>query len=379
MKAFSSVDLFFLIDEIKSNIENSRIESFYFENNIFYLKLFSKGIGHKFLTFKIGSYIYLNDKKDETNHPNPFISYLRKYLKNGFIESIESIEGERILKLKLSKKKDSQNENEEIEFIKYNMYIEIFSPGNVILTNSENIIINSLTKKNFKDRIVKQKQEYLLPPSKNLTLFNLDKLEDEIKNSDLSLVKFLALKFGMGSKYAEEIVKIAGLDKNQNVVEIEINKIKQAITKLIDSKRESYIKKENGEIKDFYPIKFSENSLEKTSSFNESILTYYLQFEKKIDLKDKEFEKDLKKLQNRLSKQIEQLEQVEKDYDKLNNYGNLIYENYSQVEEILNTINKAAKDKGWDFVGKVVKDSSDERLKIIKKIDYKNNKIILNL
>ena len=103
MKQISGVDLLFLTKELQSLV-NQRIETFYFENQIFYLRVYVRGQGHKYLTVNLGKYIYLGDKKEDSSHPNPFMQFLRKYLKPSFIRSISQVGIERILKIEIEKK-----------------------------------------------------------------------------------------------------------------------------------------------------------------------------------------------------------------------------------------------------------------------------------
>jgi predicted ribosome quality control (RQC) complex YloA/Tae2 family protein len=105
MKQISSLDLYYLVREFKI-LENQRIDSFYFESGTFYIKVYVKQKGNKYLTNKVSKFIYLgNEKKDSSTPPN-FIQYLRKYLKNAFIETIEQMENERILKIIITKKNE---------------------------------------------------------------------------------------------------------------------------------------------------------------------------------------------------------------------------------------------------------------------------------
>lgn len=371
MKSFSSADLYFLKKELEE-LKEGRIESFYFEDSLFYIKIFNRQKGHSYLTCKLGSYLYISEKKHETSHPNPFVSYLRKYLKNAFVEDISIIPGERILVLTLSKK-DKESET----FIKYHLVIEIFSPGNVILLDSTNQILNTLTKKNYKDRIVKNKEQYLFPPQKNINFENLELLEEELKKSELSIVVFLATEFGIGSKYAEEIVSRLGFDKKTPAFNVDSKKLKEIIKIFSSKDLNPQIQLINNEVKDFFPFKFNIENLESVSSFNYAISRYYSQFLKTEDKKEKDLILQLKKLEKRLKKQEAQKEQMLKDYDKYSEIGNKIYENYSMLEEVLTSINNAAKQKGWDSVIKTI--STNDKLSFIKKVDYKNNKIEIEL
>lgn len=380
MKQISSFDLNLLLKDFKI-LEGSRIDSFYFDNETFFIKFYVKGSGATFLENKVSKYIFMSNKKSESSKlPNSFVAHLRKYLKNGILQKIDLIPNERILKLEISKKAP---ESEKIETLY--MFIELFANGNIILTDSNNIIKNSLIKRHFKDRAVKVKQMYELPPKVELDIlnFNKDKFLIETQKSDLSIVKFLAIKFGIGGKYSEEIVSRMEIDKNKLVQEIseeDIKLLEENINKLIKEKIEPKIIMKNEKMHDFIPFDFKTNQLETKNfkDYNECIKTYFEQFREEIDIREDKFAKELKKLQNRLNIQLKQQKKIKVDYEKYNTIGNTIYENYSLVEDLLNSINKAAKEKGWDYVLEKIK--NDEKLsKLIKKLNYKNNEIILNL
>lgn len=373
MKQLSSVDLMYLVKDFQVLV-NQRVESFYFEDMTFFLRVYVRGVGHKYLTNKLSKYIYLGDSKVDAAHPNNFISFLRKHLKSSFVREISQVNNERILKIVFE-----QKIGEELK--RFNLYLEMFANGNIILCDSNDIIMNSLTKKKYKDRVVMNGEKYELPPSSGLSLneIDMDILEKEISETDLVLVKFLAIKFGIGGKFAEEICKRLSLDKNSEVKDAPFDKIVTLLKSLKDIEVNACVLKSGDEIKDFFPFEFeSVKGLVNVGSFNDCIRDYFLQFNEKVDHRSKEFDKELKKLQNRLKKQEKSKEDVLKDYEEQNLIGTKIFENYALVDELLNSINSAAKEKGWDYV--VDKIKSDERLsKIISKLDYKNDSITLNL
>lgn len=382
MKQISSLDLYFLNNEFKEYLENSRIETFYQEEDIFYMKVYTKGKGHFFLTNKVSKYIYLSDKKDDTSTvPKSFIQYLRKFLKNGIIQKIEQVENERILKIKISKKK---TDTEEFEI--FYLILELFANGNIIITDNNFKIKNSLEKKKFKDRTVMVRDVYQLPPQKEISIFTLkkDKFSEELNKSDLSIVKFLAIKLGIGGKFSEEIIFNSKIDKNKNSIDItkkEVDTILKFSQKLIESKIKSIgIYNEKQELIDFSPIDLKSIKAEKREfkNFNELIKEYFLKFKIDVDKKEKEFQFELKRLSRRIKTQEKKREGIFENYEKYNSIGNKIYENYSVIEELLNSIHTVSKDKGWEYVLEKVK--NDQRLsKIIKKINPDKNEIILEL
>lgn len=381
MKQISSLDLYFLTKEFKV-LENNRVETFYMEDDVFYMKVYVKGKGHIFLTTKLGKYIFLNqDKQDESSVPKSFIQFLRKFLKNGFVQKIEQVENERILNIQISKKVS----NDSDEFKIFNLIIEMFANGNIILCDEKNQILNSFQKKKFKDRTIMVRDTYSLPPKKEISIFNLDKnkLTEQLSNSDLSIVKFLAIKLGIGGKFSEEIIFNSKIDKNKLATQIDEKEIKTLIIeckKLIESKIKPQGIYKKGELNDFTPINLNSIKDEKKEfdNFNNLIFDYFIQFKSKKDKVEEELKLALKKLQNRLKKQNKQKEEIFIKSDEFTKIGNKIYENYTLVEELLNSINLSAKEKGWDSVKETIK--NNEKLnKVIKKINPDKNEIILDL
>ena len=385
MKQISSLDLYFLTLEFKEILENSRIDSFYAENGYFWIKFYVKSKGAMFLENNISKSIFItNSKTNSSGLPNSFIGHLRKYLKNGILQKIDVIENERILKLEISKK---SQDSDEITI--YYLLIELFANGNIILTDSELRITNSLIKKNYKDRKVKVKEIYEFPPKIEFNILNLNKSDFEIsiKKTDLSIVKFIAIKFGIGGKYAEEIVYLAGFDKNKNIAKLnknEINKLEQIIINFVKQKIEpKMILNDKDEFINFIPFKFKSLNLEilkmkSYENYNACVKDYFEQFVEEVDQREKNFQNELARFEKRLKLQIKQKNKILKDYEIANNNGTLIYENYTMIDELLNLINNTAKEKGWDYVLDKIK-SSDKLSKIIKKLNYKNNEIILDL
>lgn len=377
MKQISSIDLFYLISEFKI-LENSRIDSFYYDNSTFYIKIYVKGKGNVFLVNKVSKYVYLDYKKDESsNMPSNFVTYLRKYLRNSYIINIEQMGMERIIRLSLSKRE------EEKELVYY-IYLELFSNGNVILCDSNNEIKNSLIKKKFKDRSIVVKSVYELPPKRKFDVNNFDSklLFEDLISSDLEIVKFIANNFGTGGKFAEEICFRAEVEKNlisSKITKKSFEKLVTEIKNIVNHKINANYSLKGEEIWDFFPFIFKSTDLEIKieSSFNDLIRTYYSNFTEEVDNKEKAFGNALKKLKNRLEILEEQKNSINLEYEILNGYGNKIYENYSFIEDLLKTINKAAKEKGWNHVKEVIKNDSKLKL-IVANINEKNNEIELN-
>lgn len=357
MKQISSVDLAYLVKEFKF-LEDQRVDNFYFENESFYIKFYVRGGGTKYLVNKVSKYIFIDDSKEDSSEPSNFIQYLRKYLKNAFLREISQVGTERILKLTLEKK-----EGERI--VNYNLYLELFANGNVVLCDDSNIIKNALLKKKYKDRDLLVNREYVLPPPREFSLINLD-VSKFMKTLDKdNLAKSLAMGLGIGGKFATELATSPNVEDELSL--------------MLDRKLEPCLLVDNDKYIDFYPFKFNsvKGELKVVESFNLAVKMYYSQFNEEVDQREVEFEKQLAKLKNRLEKVNEQKESILLDYEEYNSVGNRIYEKYSEVEEMLKEINLLSKSKGWEFIAEN-KDAIGSKYSIkIDKLNYKNNEIIV--
>ena len=376
MEQISSLDLHYLVKELKF-LENQRLDTFYYSNEKIIFKIYVKTKGNFFLIISPGEYLYLNNEKDFISEKHFFSDYLRKYLKNSFVKKVQNVEKERILILELSKIKNNIEKT-------YKLIIEVFKPGNIILVNEEDTILNSLYKKRFKDREILVNQKYEFPP---LNKIELNK--ELIKDKESKLVKFLAKEFNLGGRYSEELIIRLKLDKNKlvkNLNDKEIEKIKIELKNIYDYDLDPrIIKNEKNEIIKFLPFYFfslQKYNQEKLNSFSEAVKLYFNQFNRVKNKKEEEINKKIKSLKKRLDILYKQKDNIIKEYEKYNNIGNKIYENYNYIEKLIKLGKKLEdneidnkdlskgieklKEKYFEFTKNEI-----ELIKFIKKIDRK--------
>ena len=151
MKQLPSLDLHFLLKELE-DLKDSRINKIYQpEKNLLIFSLYKTNSGKKLLKIIIGQILFLDEEKEDYETLN-FGMFLRKHLYGYFLDDIEQIEPERILKLSFKVKNDIKT-----------LYLEFFGKGNAILCDENGIIINSLEHHEFKDRTIKPKIKYKYP------------------------------------------------------------------------------------------------------------------------------------------------------------------------------------------------------------------------
>jgi len=344
-----ALDIHFMIKEFQ-DLVGAKVDKIYQQGDELIIALHKKG---KILLKVTPEATYLTKYKFEQKKPPSFCMYLRKHLNQARITEIMQRGFERIIEIRLNKKEE------------YVLIIELFSKGNVILCESNMRIMLPLHVQEWKDRTIKPKVTYAYPPR-----LKYDPLE--AKESDFeklgkeNLVKTLAIDFGLGGDYAEEICLRAGVDKDKKeVTKTETKKIIQEIKNILSENLNP--NKVDGEI---YSIELKTHEKEKKfyKTLSQGLDEYY-----KEQLKeDKTFAKRKKKAQKLIEKQKKHVEQLKKTAEQDKKKGDLIYNNYSYIKEVMDTI-KNARDKkiSWEEITKKLKTKNIE----VKK----GGKIILDL
>jgi len=150
---------------------------------------------------------------------------LRKVISGSRIRDVKLVEGERIMMMELEKG------GKILRLIS-----EFLPKGTLIVVDEDNRIIESLHHLRMKDRIIVPGEIYRLPPPRpSITESNL---EDIFRTLDPNrkIVSELASKAGLGGRYAEEILCLAGIDKAVKVKDLSEEqkaKILEALKKVL--------------------------------------------------------------------------------------------------------------------------------------------------
>ena len=367
-KQLSSLDLHFLVEELKI-LKDSRIDKIYQpEKNLIVFRLYKTNAGKKLLKINVGQSLFVSDEKDDYGEILGFGMLLRKHLDGCFLSDISQIKPERIVKISFIAKDSVKN-----------LYIEFFGKGNAILCDVNGLIINSIEHHEFKDRAIKPKIAYKYPVM-NYNFFDLSKndLIDLFKTSKKdSLIISLATEVGLGGVYSEEVCILSGMDKIENpknIDEKQCHSILDAIRSLIDKNIDAQVVMENSNLVDFVPfdlIFYKKYDKQKFPTFNESVSFFYSH----LNLaEDTEFDKKLKSLQRIIEEQKYTIDELKKEETELREKGELIYHKYGLIKEIIEELNKASKKYGWKEIREKLKGH-----KVIKDINEKDRKVTVEL
>ena len=355
-KSIASLELAALTNELQQLVD-SKISQIYQVEDEFFLQLHKKE--KKILRVVPGKMINLATEKKSTLRPTGFCLQLRKHLNNAFIKKIQQKDSERILELEIQKEQT------------FHLIIELFAPGNLILTNKSNLILAAANQQKFKDRFIRPKEKYFSPPPTfNWKSINQTKLQKLLKNSTRkNLAATLAIDLGLGGIYAEEVCKLSQIDKNllpKNIASTETKIILEYFKKILEQ-----IKKPAGHIYQEQITPFpllDQEPIEKTNTYSAALETI------KLNQKKSPYEQKIASQKRIITEQEKSILKQEKGIEKNNQKAELIYNKYQPLDQLLNIIQNLKKTKEWKEIKKEL-----QKEKKIKKIDLKNKKIIINL
>ncbi len=358
-KNLASIELAAIIEELQFLV-NGKISQIYHQDKEFILQLHVSEKGKTYLRIVPGKFLCLTSKKEEMAlKPSGFCMQLRKHLNNAIIRSIKQKEAERMVIFELEKE------------VKSFLIIELFSKGNMILTDEDNQIIGVLEQQVWKERTVKVNEKYVFPPApvnwKTLTEKELGAILKRSEKKNISTC--LATEVGLGGVYAEEVCTLAGIDKNIAPKEAEAKEA-SAIIKSIKIVLK-LIEEPSGHIyeEEITPFPLSEQKEKQiTKSYNEAVNTL------NPFVVISPYEKKIKTIEHRISEQESAIKKQEEMIELNTKKGELIYEKYQPLQKLLEIVKELRKEKGWNEVAQELK-----KEKKIKSVDLKNKKVTLDL
>jgi len=373
MKELSSLDLKFLAHEFQVLI-NAKVEQIYQSREEFIIQFHIPNKGKTYLRLIAGTLVYMARAKGVMpERPPSFCLYMRRQLKNARLRIVEQLGFERVLHL-VFETKDKR----------FNLYFEILSKGNIVLCNEENIVLSATSYQEWKDRSIKRGKSYT-PPSRDvdITTDYVASLAQTLKGSDKeSVVKSLAIDFGLGGKYSEELCTRAGIDKSikpGSLSEKEVLDLVGHVKGFINSDPSPRVILKHDSPVDIVPVPLSvyKDELSKDfDSFNNALDSVYTAqiHEAQITQTKKVSDSRLSRVQviiNEQEQRIRGLEKAEKENQKK---GEVIYENYPKVKEILDEINNQKKEHSLKEIAVILKKN-----KVIKSLDEATGDVVIEL
>ncbi len=346
MFALSSVDVFYLVKELRSLLVDSFVDKFYQSSGDVLIKLRNPRSGKHQLLISLPNAVCLtNHRFDWPKIPPGFCMLLRKHLSNSKLVSVEQHGFERIIELRFVKG--------EVSWL---LILEVFSKGNVVLVNSDNIIRGVLSLQRWKDRTLRVNAPYEYPPPLPVTpSLSLDELSSLFSSSGKPLVKFLATVLGLGGKYAEELVLRSGLDKNSS--SLDDDQLSLLHSSLKDFFSQPLNPVFNGSDVAPFPMR-SWSSFESLKTFSEGIDLLVVREKSSLAVSQGEsvVKSSLNKFDKIIKAQSKKLEEYERQALENQRKGELIYERYQELSSLLSLLRSAHEKGGWPAVKSLIND-----------------------
>ncbi|WP_407433006.1 ribosome rescue protein RqcH [Methanobrevibacter sp.] len=367
MKPMSNVDIFTISDELNNLLTGARVDkSFQPSKDIVVMRFHVAGTGRVDLVMECGSRIHTSKYPLENpTNPPTFPMLLRKRVKGAHVISVTQHNFDRVVVIKVKKDKY------------YTIVVELFDKGNIILLDEDNNIILPLKRKQMSTRDISSKKEYIFPKERGINPISTteEKFKEAFIQNDNDVVRTLAVN-GLGSLYSEEIIERANsyteIDKhtpNSDLTEEQISALFKGFTELFNAlKNEEYKPQivKDGKKEDVIPldlIKYDGFEKEYYDNFNEACDEFY---SKKVntdikDIKEKAWNKKVNKFEKRLRIQEETLDNFNKTIETSQHKGELIYSNYTTIENIINVVNSAiSKEYSFKEIGKILKKAKED-------------------
>lgn len=344
-KEMSSFDVRSVVTEL-SVLEGAHMDKIFHwgAGNVLF-RLNVQGEGKRELFFKDKKWLYSPDVKPETpTMPTSFASFLRKYIDNARVGRIQQVGFDRVVDMELFKA-DGE----------YHLIFEMFGGGNVLLVK-DGIIQNCLIQKTWRDRATRPGEQYLSPKSRfDPTVSSEEDFITSFRSSDADCVRTLATSVNLGGQYAEEICKRVGIDKNTPSSEVDDTTLSQMyaamrsiVEKVLDvPEPTAYIR--DGRIEDFAPIQMASHDDMESKRYETTSKLIHAYMEEISDAEEEAFvDPEIEKLNRRISKQEETLDEYRVQCEELRRKADSLYTDYQNANDLLNVLMEQSSKLTWE-------------------------------
>jgi predicted ribosome quality control (RQC) complex YloA/Tae2 family protein len=297
--------------------------------------------------------IHLTSYVHETpKRPSAFCMSLRKYLDNGVIKAVRQHEFERIVTIEIATRQGD-----------FQLVLELFGGGNVILVDPEAKILQAMTYKRMRDRNILRGEPFQHPPArgKNPLKLNIQEFKEIQNLGETEIVRALTKFLSISGTYAEEILLRAEVDKKtscsslaETELDVIFNQLKNGLERVISENLEPRIvSDENNELIDVTPLQLKKYEAFKQTqyeTFNKALDDYYAKITD-ADLvaeSSGEVESEVARYKRILQKQQKALVNLKEPIIKNKNIGDLIYLHFGELQSFLQKIlDQKRSGKSW--------------------------------
>jgi len=319
----SSIEIAILADEIRDKLLGCRVANVYRLPDSSYVFRLSSEEGRRDLRIVPNKCLFLVEGVYEAHGElDAFAKSLRELVKGLFVKSVETVGGERIVKMVLGLREPI-----------FSLVAELFPGGHIVLTD-DRCIVKASYPTEFSGR------EYVAPPARR-TVLDRDEAARILGSLDKNVKVGVALvkELGLGPKYTDEALSRAGVDASMKLSELSEDLLERVLESLEslrnDLARPSPRIYTDGEV--VIPAPFSLRSLEQVGlryelvgSFNEAVRKYY---ESRPTIVSEGASREAERLEKELLEKKKLISTLESEAEKKKRQAELIFSNLGLVEE----------------------------------------------
>ncbi|MDE0742171.1 MAG: NFACT family protein [Candidatus Poseidoniia archaeon] len=317
-KALTGPDIGHLVKGWQSLI-GSRVDQFGRpELNKIVLKLRSREEGTVRLLIDLSGWAYLTKQTISTeSNQGVFVQKVRKLIKKSRIESIEQINGDRILSFSFIRKEQ-----------KVNLIFEMFHKGNIILC-TDNKISAVMRKQKFRHRSLESGLSYQSPPSIDPFVVDYDTFKDKLVNSQRGLGAALTIDCNIGGDISTLICNNLEIGKDVSISDVSVQEIYDELKRILNEVIGPTIFLDS-EGNNFTVSSFDlgMNSNERFSSFDEAVERYISSI---VAVKKEVKSSDEVRIDHQ-NKAIEKYNLKSKDFREK---GNIVFSRLNEIREMI--------------------------------------------
>lgn len=304
-----------------------------------WLSVQSPAEGRLDLLLEAGRRVHITKaERPASKTPPQFPTMLRSHLSGGRIVDIRQHQFDRLLEIKVERSGTARY-----------LIVELFPKGSMILLDESRNILSMLRKMLYRGRKMAAGEPYLYHPGQlDPRTITRDELALWLASSGQDLVRSLVRGLNMGGTYGEEVCLVAGVDKNKEAIDLdpgEIDRVHQALREVfLNDTLDPHIVIEDGAPIDVLPrpLKlYSALEMKRFATFSEALDAFFVRLEEEKTPKQDP-------LQRRIELQKKAIEEFRVQEAELVRKGELIYQLYGNVEQILTLMNDA-RTRGFSY------------------------------
>jgi predicted ribosome quality control (RQC) complex YloA/Tae2 family protein len=338
-KAMSNVVVAAIVEELRDRILGGFMGKAYQQSaDKIWLSVQSPAEGRLDLLLEAGRRVHITrGVRPASKTPPQFPTMLRSHLSGGRIVDIQQYDFDRVLEIAV-----------ERSGIRNYLIVELFPKGSMVLLDESRLILSMLRKMLYRGSKMAAGELYLYHPGQlDPRTISREDLALWLASTGQDLVRSLVRGLNMGGTYGEEVCLVAGVDKNKQAIDLnaeEIDRVHKALTVVfLDKALDPLIVLMDGEPFDVLsrPLKLYLGLEEKRfATFSEALDAFFVKLEEVAPRQNP--------LDRRIELQRKAIEEFKSQEKAFVQKGELIYQIYGSVEQILVLMNDA-KARGYSY------------------------------